>query len=43
MTAADLEALLRITLPPLKLGLHVRDLEACRQDPAAACVAERGA
>jgi len=43
MTAADLEALLRIARPPLKLALHVRCLETCRQDPAAACVAERGA
>jgi len=39
MTAAALEALLRIALPPLRLALRERYLVVCRRDPAAAVVA----
>ena len=38
-TAARLEAILRIALPPLKLELRVRYLTIRRPDPVAAAVA----
>ena len=39
MTADELEALLRVALPPLKLALRVRYLKVRRFDPDAAAVA----
>jgi len=39
MTAAELEALLRVSLPPLKLALRERYLKVRRFDPDAAAVA----
>ena len=39
MTAAELEALLRVALPPLKLALRERYLKVRRFDPDAAAVA----
>ena len=39
MTATELEALFRIALPPLKLGLRERYLKVRRRDPIALRVA----
>jgi hypothetical protein len=39
MTAAELEALLRVALPPLNLALHERYLKVYCLDPDAAAVA----
>jgi len=39
MTGAELEALLRVALPPLKLALRERYLRLPRRDPAAAAIA----
>jgi hypothetical protein len=38
-TAADLEALLRVALPPLNLALRERYLRVPRRDPVAAAAA----
>jgi hypothetical protein len=38
MTGAELEALLRIALPPLTLALRERYLRLPRRDPAAAAI-----
>ena len=41
MTGAELEALLRMALPPLKLALRERYLRLPRRDPAAVAVATK--